>query len=264
MADIEKGPDGAVRAVNRALEILLAFTPQDDQLTVGELQKRVDLSRPTLYRLLHTLEQSRFLVSSGEPQRFRLGPAVARLAQVWSASHNVASVAAPMLRRVWEESRETVALFVAEGLHRVCMAELQSPQPLSFKRGVGYRERLVLGASGRAILAHTPLVGDELAAYADGVEIDLERYPAELARIRERGFAVSTDELIQGAVAVAAPFFNGANQVAGSIGIFGPTVRLSTKEVEVMGALLVREAAALSHALGQVNHGGIKTLPSST
>jgi hypothetical protein len=53
--------------------------------------------------------------------------------------------------------------------------------------------------------------------------------------------------------------------VAGSIGICGPTVRLSENEIEVMGRLLVREAAALSRALGQsvatVGDGGGKAPP---
>jgi DNA-binding IclR family transcriptional regulator len=248
--DNDKAADGAVRAVGRALDILLAFGPQDVGLTVGELCKRVDLSRPTLYRLLHTLEQSGFLVSSGEPQRFRLGPAVARLAHVWTASHDLAAVAQPMMRSVWEATDETVALFVPEGQFRVCVAELPSPQPLSFRRGVGYRERLVLGASGRAILAHMPHDRDALAAYADGIQVDLKRYPAELAKIRERGYAVSKDELIQGAVAVAAPFFDGAEHVGGSLGIFGPTVRLPAEQIERYGRLLVEEAAKLSRALG--------------
>ncbi len=115
---------------------------------------------------------------------------------------------------------------------------------------MGYRERLVLGASGRAILAHMAPGSEELAAYADGVGIDLKRYPAELAKIRDRGFAISKDELIQGAVAVAAPFFDGSDKVAGSIGIFGPTVRLAGETAERFGRLLVQEAEKLSRALG--------------
>jgi DNA-binding IclR family transcriptional regulator len=231
-------PQDNVRAVDRALEILLAFTPADDELTVSELLKRVDLSRPTLYRLLGTLERNRFLMRSGEPQRFRLGPAVAQLAHVWSASHNVAAVAQPMMHKAWKETGETVALFVPDGLYRLCVAEMPSAQPLSFKRGVGYRERLLLGASGRAILAHT---GDTL--------------PRELAQVRARGYAVSRDELIQGAVAVAAPFFSGSGQVAGSMGIFGPSVRLGDAKVEKFGKLLVREADKISKALGQARGG---------
>eukprot|EP01034_Spumella_vulgaris_P046805 gene46805-58371_t len=45
-----------VRAVGRALEILMAFSEDAPELSAGELLKRVDLSRPTLYRLLYTLE----------------------------------------------------------------------------------------------------------------------------------------------------------------------------------------------------------------
>ena len=58
-----------VRAVGRALEILQAFTEGDPELSAGELLKRVDLSRPTLYRLIYTLEEHGFIVSVGEPQR---------------------------------------------------------------------------------------------------------------------------------------------------------------------------------------------------
>jgi IclR family acetate operon transcriptional repressor len=229
---MKNNPD-SVRAVDRALEILLAFQADDRGITVAELQKRVDLSRPTLYRLLRTLGQKGFLASSGDPQRLRLGPAVAKLVHVWNANLDVGALARPMMLKVWAESGETVALFVPEGLFRLCVAEMPSAQPLSFRRGVGYRERLVLGASGRAILAHR------------------RPYPEELSQIRKRGFAVSKDELIQGAVAVAAPFFAGGGEVAGSLGIFGPSVRLPPAQVERFGKLLVKQARKLSNVLGQ-------------
>src|SRR5215471_18180292 len=83
-AEKEKGGDGGVRSVERALDILLAFGDSDRDLSVGELLKRVDLSRPTLYRLLYTLQQNGLVTAEGEPQRFRLGPAIGRLAWAWS------------------------------------------------------------------------------------------------------------------------------------------------------------------------------------
>ena len=63
--------------------------------------------------------------------------------------------------------------------------------------------------------------------------------------------AVSRDELIQGAVAVAAPIFDGADRVMGSLGIFGPSVRVPDERVEEFGRLLVSEAIVVSTALGQ-------------
>jgi IclR family transcriptional regulator, acetate operon repressor len=249
--DSGKTQDG-VRAVDRALAILLAFTAKDSELTVSELMKRVDLSRPTGYRLLRTLERKQFLVASGEPQRFRLGPSAAQLAQAWTASVNLGALAQPIMRGLWEQTGETVALFVPEGSFRRCVAEIPSPQVLNYRRGVGYRERLVFGASGRAILAHSPNAITELGSQSSGLPIELlKKLPQQLAQIRNRGFAVSRDELIQGAVAVAAPFFNGPDQVAGSIAVFGPSARLDAAQVEKFGKLLVREARELSKALGQ-------------
>lgn len=238
----------SVRAVERALDILLAFRPQDDALTVADLLGRVELSRPTLYRLLRTLQGKQFLISSGDPQRFRLGPAVAQLAHVWTEGLDLSSVAEPMMRKVWDGTGETVALFVPEGAFRLCIAEMPSSQALSFKRGVGYRERLVVGASGKAILAHIP---DKLGSHAAGLQIDLKKYSRELALIKDRGYAISKNELIQGAVAVSAPFFNRAGEVAGSLSVFGPSARLSDAQIAKFGKLLVREAREISQVLGK-------------
>ncbi len=188
----EKAGD-SVRAVDRALDILRAFKPQDGALTASELLRRVDLSRPTLYRLLRTLQRKQFLIASGDPQRFRLGPAVAQLAHVWSA---------------------------------------------------GLDLRLTVGASGKVILAHMP-------ASLAKVDFDPRKYARELALIKERGFAISKDELIQGAVAVSAPFFDGTGRVAGSLSVFGPSARLGPSQVAKFGKLLLRETQQISQVLGK-------------
>jgi IclR family acetate operon transcriptional repressor len=241
----------SVRAVGRALDILKAFTVTDYELSASELLKRVDLSRPTLYRLMYTLEQSGFLISVGEPQKFRLGPAVAHLAHVWTSGLNMAETARPMLRNLWEETGETAALFISQGAYRTCIAEIPSAQPLSYKRGVGYRERIVLGASGHVIVAHADTSVEELEVYAEGTGIDLKKYAKDLAAIRQRGYAISVEELIQGAVSIAAPFFDGSNKVAGSIVVFGPKARLDADRIAVVGGFLMQEAAALSKMLGK-------------
>lgn len=245
----EKSNDG-VRAVDRALDILMAFRTGDQQLSAGELLKRIHLSRPTLYRLLRTLENKGFVVSSGEPQRFALGPSVAHLAHVWSSGLDIAAVAQPMLRRLWEETGETVALLVHQGSYRVYVAELPSAQPLSFKRGVGYRENVARGASGRVILAH--LAAPESHVPAEEREsFDLAAFQSRLNKIRERGYEVSRDELIKGAVAVAVPFFLGDGRVMGSLAVFGPGVRVDDARVQHFAKLLKAEAKKLSQALGQ-------------
>jgi IclR family acetate operon transcriptional repressor len=252
-APADRGPEG-VRAVERALDVLAAFSPGQPDLLVADLVKLVGLSRPTLYRLLGTLEKKGFVSSSGEPQRFRLGPAVARLAHVWSTTLDLSTIARPVMAEAWILTAETVALFVPRGDMRLCIAEMQSPQPISFRRGIGYSEKLVRGASGRAILAFTPLQVGQLEAYAAGTKTDLDWLREQLEVTRARGYAMGHNELIQGAYAVAVPFFDGSGAVAGSLGVFGPDARLTEARVHEFGVVLKDMARTLTSNLGGVSH----------
>ncbi|MCK9510157.1 MAG: IclR family transcriptional regulator [Pigmentiphaga sp.] len=249
MTESGKSVEG-VRAVGRALEILLAFTPQDGELTVAQLLKRVDLNRATLYRLLYTLEEWGFVQAEGDPQRYRLGPSVARLSHAWSSGLDLVALAQPVLQQVWDDTRETVALFVPQEGLRLCVAELPSPQPLKFKRGVGYTEQIARGASGRAILAWLMPIDEAVARHGAGAVLDSNALAKELALTRQRGYGVSYHELIEGAVALAAPFFDRSGQVAGSLGIFGPAVRLPKAKVDTLGPYLAGQARELSGRLG--------------
>jgi DNA-binding IclR family transcriptional regulator len=245
----EKGGDG-VRAVERALDVLAAFSPGDGDLLVADLVKRVGLSRPTLYRLLRTLEKKGYVAASGEPQRFRLGPASARLAHAWSRTQDLGDVAKPVMLEAWTFTVETVALYVPRDDMRLCIAEMQSPQALSYRRGVGYSEKLVKGASGRAILAYTPLAPGQLESYAAGTHADLGWLRVQMGLTRERGYAIGHNELIQGAYAVAAPFFDARGNVAGALGVFGPDVRLTEARVHEFGRFLRDRVGRISEALG--------------
>ncbi len=240
----------SVRAVGRALDILLAFTPADRELTVAQLLKRVDLNRATLYRLLYTLEEWGFVLADGDPQRYRLGPSVAHLAHAWLAGLDLLAIAQPILEAVWSHTGETVALFVPEGERRLCVAELPSPQPLKFKRGVGYTEHIARGASGRAILAWQLSAEEAIKRYGTQAVLSEEDFEQAMTMTRERGFGVSNHELIDGAIAIAAPFFGQDGVVAGSLGVFGPAVRLPPERVEVIGRYLVEQAEVLSTRLG--------------
>ena len=245
----DKAGDG-VRAVERALDVLAAFTPGDGELLVADLVKRVGLSRPTLYRLLHTLEKKGYVASSGEPQRFRLGPAAARLAHAWSSATDLHDIAKPVMLEAWTFTAETVALYVPRDDMRLCIAEMQSPQALSYRRGIGYSEKLVKGASGRAILAFTPLAHGQLEAFAAGTRADLGWLREQLVLTRERGYAVGHNELIQGAYAVAAPFFDARGHVAGALGVFGPDVRLTEARVHEFGRFLRDRVRRITDGLG--------------
>lgn len=116
-----------------------------DGLTAADLLARVNLSKPTLYRLLYTLQSLDFIRGEGDPLRFRLGPAIGQLSQTWLSGLDIEKSSMPVLRSIWEQTQETVALYVRDDKRRICLQEIVSPQPLSFRRGTGASRFVVEG-----------------------------------------------------------------------------------------------------------------------
>lgn len=246
------GATNSVRSVERAVDILRCFDRESPTLAVTDLQRRLGLSRPTLYRLLETLERKKLIRSFGEPRRFELGHGVVELARSWLGRSDVATVAQPMLNQLWRETEETVALFVPTSAHsKICVDEIQSRQALTYTRGAGFSEPMTVGSSGKAMLAFMDRanIDDTVAGIADAAE--RASLMSELEAIRRDGACVSTGEIIAGAVAIAAPVFDDDGGVAASICVFGPEVRL-TGDHRANCLEQVRAAAeAVSTAMGQ-------------
>lgn len=260
----DEGAGSTVRAVDRAIAILQCFTADKPALSVLDIQKRVGLSRPTLYRLLQTLGASGLIKAEGDPQRFRLAHGVMELAHVWLAGLNKVDVARPILEKLREDTGETAALFVLREQKRICVLELESHHALTIARGVGDTGDITLGASGKAILAFL----DQKRRDAILDQVTKPRR-AELAKalevVRSRGYGVSHGEVFVGAVALAAPTFNHNGEVAGCLGLFGPTARVKDTDIPRLGALVVRAANAVSEQFGHrvENTGGKQAKPRS-
>jgi DNA-binding IclR family transcriptional regulator len=73
---------------------------------------------------------------------------------------------------------------------------------------------------------------------------------AELAVVRERGYAVTDEELESGLVAVAAPVFAGGAAAIAAISVSAPAVRLAADQIPGIAAACVSAADALSAMLG--------------
>ena len=91
---------------------------------------------------------------------------------------------------------------------------------------------------------------EQLRSYVQGTGLNLKDLESELATTRKRGYSTSHNELISGAVAVAVPFFDRDAKVAGSLGVFGPEVRLGAAQLKQIVNLLQDESVKLSEALG--------------
>lgn len=240
-----------IRAVERAVDVLGCLARADDALGVTDLERALSLSRPTLYRLLATLEGKGLVRSFGEPRRFALDYRMVELAGGWLARNDVAPAAQPYLELLWRATDETVAMFiVADGATKICVQELPSRQALVFTRGMGFSEPLTVGSSGSAILAFMPPTEIEsaLSGLADAPARAAKR--DELSAVRRAGYGESSGAVIDGAVALAAPVFDRLGRVRASVSVFGPEARIRGAHRERCIGELLKTAGDISAAIG--------------
>jgi IclR family pca regulon transcriptional regulator len=98
------------KAVEKALDILMAFTPHNQELGTIELSKRMGFHKSTVSRLLHVLCRKGFLHQNPDTKKFQLGPSAMTLgvAIKKSLETNLVHIAKPYIDRLREEFHETI------------------------------------------------------------------------------------------------------------------------------------------------------------
>jgi DNA-binding IclR family transcriptional regulator len=239
-----------VRAVDRAIAILQCFSAEQPAMSVIEIQKRVGLSRPTLYRLLHTLSSRGLIHAEGDPQRFKLAQGVMKLSHVWLKGLDVVNVARPVVEGLRDVTGETAALFSLQKDRGVCVLECESRQVLSISRGVGDSTKITQGATGKAMLAF--MEEQRRAEFLAKMPRDPQRARLEedLRGAKRNGYATSRGEIFVGAVAVSSPYYDHKGNVVGSIGLYGPSARVSDAKLSEFAKLVVEAGRKVSSLLG--------------
>jgi DNA-binding IclR family transcriptional regulator len=232
-----------VRAVERALDIMLCFADSSD-LSLTEIASRVQLHKSTVHRLLASLEGKGFVLRDPSSEKYRLGFRIWELSANLTQSDDPALILLPEMERLRDQLGETVSLYVRDGLERVRVQAVQSNQAIRRVAPIGARLPLYVGASSKILVAFAdPSVLEQLlkeSAWPAGM--DAAAFQTQLEEARALGFATSVEEREPGAAAVAAPIWGRANRLVAALAVSGPANRL-TPDIMEAHAPLILEAA---------------------
>ncbi|SIT03080.1 IclR family transcriptional regulator [Alicyclobacillus vulcanalis] len=242
-----------VRAVERALDILLLFAHSPRAWSLSEIARHTGLHKSTAHRLLLALQQKGFVRREPESDRYLLGWSLYSLGANASLHDRWSDAAKPVLVRLRDETNETVSLYVRSGVERIRILAVESLQPIRNVVSIGERYPLTIGASGKVLLAFAGPEIVEAACHPDrlpkGVrQMDLR---SQLETIRQEGYALSRQERDAGAAAVAAPVFYKDGSCLYAVAVSGPVERMTEDKMRDMIPQLKRAASELSQRLSE-------------
>ena len=223
---------GTVRAVDRALDVLLCFRTKDE-LGLTEISKMIGLHKSTVHRLLATLE-TRGFVRREQSDRYRIGWSILELTSGIYRSGDFSTVVFPEMTALRDRIGETVSLYVRSGFERIRIQAVEGIHAVRRVANIGMRFPLHIGASGKVLLAfcNEPLLDRMESAGALPNNFNKAEFERQLEDIRKRGYAVTFEEREAGAAAVAAPIMNRQNQVSAALSVSGPVDRFSEANLE--------------------------------
>jgi IclR family acetate operon transcriptional repressor len=248
---------GGVKSLARALSILNALAESYEGLTLAALAKRLSLPPSTAHRLLTTLQRQRFVRFDSASMSWRIGVQAFTVGSAFAQSSDVVALAKPYMRRLMEQTGETINLYVLSGEGAVCMAQVQSPQMIRAISRPGGALGMHRSAAGKAMLAHMPneqiadiVMKHGLPRATQHTIVSVKKLEADLARTRERGFAIDNEEFVLGLRCVAAPILDARGLAQAALSVAGPKARMSDERVSELGELVAAAAHATTLELG--------------
>ena len=244
------------KSVDRALALLELVAHEREPRTARELAEISRIERTTCYRLLSTLEHRRFVERDPATQAYSLGLAATGLAN--TAAHHGALVrrARPVLEEVSNQTGQTVSLGVSQQWSAVVIDEVYPPNPIRLASYLNMPLPLHCTSNGKVILARLNQV--ELDAYlarplekaTEHTITSVRKLRQEVETVRERGFAVAINELVEGISAVAVPILDARNELVGTLTISGLGYQLPPGRLEELAKTLDRAAHQIMESAG--------------
>ncbi len=245
----------SVRAVERALDVLLCFTNQTPELTMTQIAEQVGIHKSTAHRLLATLEGKRFIQRDQDTGIYRLGIRLLQMAYLTLEQNDLRRLAVPFMHQLCDLYEENIDLTVLDDTDVVFINILEGPQRVKLAAAIGQRLPAFATASGKAILGFLP---EKLVRYIlDRGMLPLTPFTIKspddffdnLKSVRDLGFSISEQELEEQINAVAAPIFDQENHPIASIAIAGPAYRLTRERMIEIGPDLAATTREISQEI---------------
>jgi DNA-binding IclR family transcriptional regulator len=250
----DHGPVKVLRKAFQILEVLHRTAREGARLS--EVVATVRLPKPTVFRILRTLETLGYVVFDGALETYRISQRLKDLGQS-NVSELVSRLARPVMMTLLAEFEQTVNLALFEDDRLVYKDMLEGLRSVRMQPIPGVFLSMPESALGKSILAFLPRERVLSLVRSSHVKPPKSRRNGwtmvllqELDKVRRTGFAVDDEQVEKGLRCVGAPIFDKNGQPIGSISVSGSTSVLHGAAIRVVAKRVKDACDEISQELG--------------
>lgn len=245
-----------VNTVKKAFDILFLLA-RSDSMGISEISSGLGIPKSSAHSIIMTMLENGILQRNPETRRVHLGPRLIELGNDAQTHLDLVRIANPLIRQLNEQTDETVHLTILDRDEVLYVDCVESKKRLRTYSVIGVRAPLYCTSVGKAILAFQPI--DEVERIIDTYGLppvttntitDRESLLEDLAKIRQRGYAIDDREHEEHLRCIGAPIRDARGTVFASISISGPEQRITYDAIPHLAEYVVTVAQTLSSRLG--------------
>ncbi len=236
-------------AALRALLVMEFVANSDRSVSLTEIMQAVHLPKPTVFRILTTLEEAGMLQREPDAKRYVPGDRLSSLSANVLLHSPYRSARRAILEELVEKLGETCNLTIPNGNYVMYLDRVESSWPLRINLHAGSKVPLYASASGKLFLAHAQkrlrdrlLTSAPLISHTKNTLTTLRELEGEFTKIRRNGYAVDDEEYLAGICCLAVPIMNDQERVVAAVAVHGPSARMNIAQAAEFLPTL-REAA---------------------
>jgi DNA-binding IclR family transcriptional regulator len=241
--------------VLRAVRVLEALADAGRPLAVAELAQAIGADRSTAYRMLTTLADAGYVTRDASRRHYQLGYKLLSLSRSILAGGESSPIVFEAIRRLSDETGETVHYCVLDGDATVLVMRAKGTQLVAVDFQIGDRSPLHCTSIGKALLAYQPsdaveaVISRGLLRVARNTIVDAHAFRAEIRKVRAQGFAYDNLEFHDDMRCVAVPLVERGGVVRSGLSMSGPASRYTMRKLAELKDHALAAARALAHRL---------------
>jgi IclR family transcriptional regulator, acetate operon repressor len=244
------------RSLARVMQIVAHVADRENGASLAELSVTLEAPKSSVRLLLAGLADKGFLVRKGD--QYLLGPAMFELASAVLKRRSFPELARQVMRKLWEETGETVILAVLkpEAEVAVYVDQLESANPVRFSARIGDTRPLYCTAAGRVLLAFQPkewresyLRKAKFTRLTEHTIVNRAEVKRRVEQARREFFSMSVEEATDGGAGLAAPVFDQTGHIVAAL-VIGPVAARARLRSTFYKECVMRAAGDMSRSLG--------------
>jgi DNA-binding IclR family transcriptional regulator len=236
------------KVIGKALDIIDILRSSPQPLSLNELTLRIELTKSSVFRILHTLEVSSYIERDSNGRY-----SVAADLQAWAPGQLrtiLVDAGLPALKDLNREFRETVSLAMRFDNRIEVVATLESPHLIRMGNTVGRIVPPHASSLGKAIAAFQSEEFRERLVRSYGIhrftehtvtdEVELKH---EYERVRLRGYSTDQEESVLEGCCFGVPILDAHGEAVAALSLSLPKMRLRDEQLQKRVVSGIRRAA---------------------